>query len=278
MHINIGFSPCPNDTFIFDAMVNNKIDTEGLSFSTVLEDVQTLNEWAIKGKLAVTKLSYGVLPLVMQHYKLLNSGSALGKGVGPLLISAPGQTSLKVEDQLVAIPGQNTTAHLLFSFKYPHATNKVFLRYNEIEDFVLSGKGLGVIIHENRFTFESRGLNKITDLGDFWEQTTGAHIPLGGIVVKKELDTPLQQKIDRLIHKSIAYAFDQYPALNDYIRNHAQEMEEQVMRQHIDLYVNEFSLSLGNTGKDAVLQLLKVYYEMNNVEFPNQEDLFVPTL
>lgn len=278
MHINIGFSPCPNDTFIFDAMVNNKIDTEGLSFSTVLEDVQTLNEWAIKGKLAVTKLSYGVLPLVMEHYKLLNSGSALGKGVGPLLIAAPAQASLKVEDQLIAIPGQNTTAHLLFNFKYPHATNKVFLRYDAIEDFVLSGKGLGVIIHENRFTFASRGLNKITDLGDFWEQTTGAYIPLGGIVVKKELDTPLQQKIDRLIHKSIAYAFDQYPILNDYIRIHAQEMEERVMRQHIDLYVNEFSLALGNTGKDAVLELLKVYYEMNNVDYPNQEDLFVPVL
>lgn len=278
MHINIGFSPCPNDTFIFDALVNNKIDTEGLSFSAVLEDVQTLNEWAIAGKLAVTKLSYGVLPLVMGQYHLLNSGSALGKGVGPLLIATPTQASLKVEDQLIAIPGENTTAHLLFSYKYPEATNKVFLRYDAIEDFVLSGKGLGVIIHENRFTYAARGLTKITDLGDFWEQTTGAYIPLGGIVIKKEFDTALQQKIDGLIHKSIAYAFDQYPALNDYIRTHAQEMEETVMRQHIDLYVNEFSRNLGATGRAAVLQLLKVYDEMNKSINPNYEDLFVPTL
>lgn len=277
MHIDIGFSPCPNDTFIFDALVNNKIDTKGLSFNAVLEDVQTLNEWAIAGKLPVTKLSYGVLPLVMHQYRLLNSGSALGKGVGPLLISSPEHTSIKVEDQVVAIPGENTTAHLLFSFKYPHAKNKVFLRYDAIEDFVLSGKGLGVIIHENRFTYAARGLEKIIDLGDHWEQTTGAYIPLGGIVVKKELDILLQQKIDRLIQQSIAHAFENYPELNDYIRNNAQEMEEQVMRQHIDLYVNEFSRSLGDTGKKAVLQLLKVYEEMNQRQLLIGEDLFVPS-
>lgn len=278
MHIDIGFSPCPNDTFIFDALVNNKIDTGKLSFNAVLEDVQTLNEWAIEGKLPVTKLSYGVLPLVMHQYKLLNSGSALGKGVGPLLISSPPHATLKVEDQVVAIPGKNTTAHLLFSFKYPQAKNKVFLRYDAIEDFVLSGKGLGVIIHENRFTYAARGLAKITDLGDHWEQTTGAYIPLGGIVVKKDLDILLQQKIDRLIQQSIAFAFENYPELNDYIRNNAQEMEEQVMRQHIDLYVNEFSHSLGNTGKKAVLQLLKVYEEMNQRHLPIEDDLFVSSL
>lgn len=276
MIIKIGFSPCPNDTFIFDALVNNKIDTEGLTFSAELKDVQTLNEWAIAGKLPITKLSYGVLPLVMQQYRLLNSGSALGKGVGPLLIATKQNAALKVEDQLIAIPGENTTAHLLFNYKYPGASNKIFLRYDAIEDFVLAGKGLGVIIHENRFTYATRGLEKITDLGDFWEQTTGAYIPLGGIVVKKDMDILLQQKIDQLIQKSIAFAFDQYPELCHYIRFHAQEMEEKVMRQHIDLYVNEFSRSLGDIGKGAIFQLLKVYNQINHTNLTTDEDLFVP--
>jgi len=244
MKLTLGFSPCPNDTFIFDAIVNHKIDTDGFEFEVFLEDVQTLNQWAQEGRLAITKLSYGVLPLVLDQYKVMNSGSALGKGVGPLLISSA-DTHPSIEDSLIAIPGENTTANLLFSMAYPQAKNKIFLRYDEIENFVLAKKGLGVIIHENRFTYEGKGLKKITDLGDYWEKKTGHAIPLGGIVVKKELDISIQQTIDALIKKSIAYAFSNYALLNDYIRCHAQEMSEQVMRQHIDLYVNEYSLDLG---------------------------------
>lgn len=256
--IKIGFSPCPNDTFIFDALIHQKIDTEGLDFIAVLEDVQTLNEWALQGKLEVTKLSFGVLPLVLDKYKVLNAGAALGKGVGPLLISSIENVEpSEMADQLIAIPGQNTTAHLLFSTAYPEAKNKVFLRYDQIENFVLEGKGLGVIIHENRFTYQDKGLFKITDLGDYWEKTTGSAIPLGGIVVKKELPESLQQKIDRLIKKSIEYSFAQYPQLSEFITCNAQEMTEAVMRQHIDLYVNEFSLDLGKEGKSAIDTLLK---------------------
>jgi 1,4-dihydroxy-6-naphthoate synthase len=176
--ITLGFSPCPNDTFIFDALVNNKIDTEGLVFDVVLEDVQTLNQWVIEGKLDITKLSYGVLPLVLDKYIVLNSGSALGNGVGPLLISNKEQGTENVEENTIAIPGENTTAHLLFSLAYPNAKNKIFMRYDEIENFVLQDKGLGVIIHENRFTYAAKGLHKIIDLGDFWEQQTGNPIPL----------------------------------------------------------------------------------------------------
>jgi 1,4-dihydroxy-6-naphthoate synthase len=242
MKLTLGFSPCPNDTFIFDALVNQKIDTNGFEFDVLLEDVQTLNQWAQEGKLAITKLSYGVLPLVLDKYKVLNSGSALGKGVGPLLISSTADTNQSIEDSLIAFPGENTTAHLLFSIAYPEAKNKIFIRYDEIEDFVLAKKGLGVIIHENRFTYEGKGLKKITDLGDYWEQKTSNAIPLGGIVIKKELDTSIQQNIDALIKQSIAYGFSKYPALNDYIKCHAQEMSEQEMRQHIELYVNEYSL------------------------------------
>jgi len=262
----LGFSPCPNDTFIFDALVNNKIDTEGLKFEVVLEDVQTLNNWAIQSKLDITKLSYGVLPLVLNNYIVLNSGSALGKGVGPLLISNSNFqiANSNIEEQLIAIPGENTTAHMLFSLAYPKAKNKIFLRYDEIENFVLENKGLGVIIHENRFTYEQKGLNKIIDLGDYWEKETKNPIPLGGIVIKRTYSETFQKKIDSLIKKSIEFAYSNYPELTDYIRMHSQEMSEDVMRKHIDLYVNNYSIDLGNDGKSAVKKLIEVYEETNH--------------
>ncbi len=256
--IPIGFSPCPNDTFIFDALVNNKIDTGNLQFEPILEDVQTLNQWALEDKLMVTKLSYGVWPLVQKNYNLLNSGSALGSGVGPLLITNNELGMANIENHLIAIPGENTTAHSLFSLAYPNAKKKVFLRYDEIENFVLQGKGLGVIIHENRFTYEEKGLLKITDLGDYWEKETGFPIPLGGIVVKKTVQNIIQQQIDMLIKQSIEFAFSNYPQLNDYIRTHAQEMSEAVMLKHIDLYVNNYSLDLGEMGRAAVKKLLQI--------------------
>jgi 1,4-dihydroxy-6-naphthoate synthase len=260
MKITLGFSPCPNDTFIFDALVNGKIDTGGIEFDVLLEDVQTLNQWAKEGKLDVTKLSYGVLPLVLDRYMVLNSGSALGKGVGPLLIGNKEFSEGEVEKTLVAIPGKDTTAHLLFSMAYPGASNKVFLRYDEIEEFVLANKGLGVIIHENRFTYQDKGLKKIQDLGDYWEHQTASAIPLGGIVIRRSLDARLQEAIDGLIKHSIEFAFANYPTLTDYIRNNAREMSENVMRQHIDLYVNEFSINLGHPGRKAVETLLAVYH------------------
>ena len=263
MQLTLGFSPCPNDTFIFDALVNKKIDCLGIDFKVVLEDVQTLNQWAMQGKLPITKLSYGVLPLVLKNYAVLKSGSALGRGVGPLLIAPSPQHLIKVEAYLIAIPAEQTTAHLLFSMAYPKANKKVFLRYDEIENFVLSGKGLGVIIHENRFTYAAKGLHKIIDLGDYWEQQTDSAIPLGGIVISRNIDIKTQKIVDGLIKKSIEYAFAHYPELNDYIRDHAQEMSEDVMRQHIDLYVNNFSIDLGIEGENAIKKLLQVYQQIN---------------
>jgi len=273
--LTLGFSPCPNDTFIFDALVNNKIDTEGLTFETVLEDVQTLNNWAIDGKLDITKLSYGVLPLVLDKYIVLNSGSALGNGVGPLLISNGEYEMADVEVAVIAIPGENTTAHLLFSLAFPNATKKIFLRYDEIENFVLANKGLGVIIHENRFTYADKGLHKIIDLGDYWEKETNNPIPLGGIVINRNFDKPLQQKVDKLINKSIAFAFSNYPQLNDYIRKHSQEMSEDVMRKHIDLYVNKYSLDLEDTGREAIRKLLTVYKQLHPEAIINEEQIFL---
>lgn len=265
MKFTIGFSPCPNDTFIFDALINNKIDMEGLVFEPVLEDVQTLNRWAINRKLDISKISYGVLPLVLDHYRVLNSGGALGKGVGPLLIAKSENSSIKdsIPNLTVAIPGENTTAHLLFSYAFPNAMQKKFLVFNEIESAVLTGRvDAGVIIHENRFTYHDKGLYKLLDLGEYWEQSTRAPIPLGGIIVRKEMDPALQQKIDSLIRKSVEFSFNNYPHISSYVSRHSQEMSKEVMRKHIDLYVNDFSIDLGIEGRMAVQKFLAIYADI----------------
>ena len=270
--IDIGFSPCPNDTFIFDALVNHKIDTKGYTFNTHLEDVQTLNEWAIQGKLPVSKISYGVWPLVKNNYHILNAGGALGKGVGPLLIYKENATSTlendgkpTIETMSVALPGMNTTAHLLFSLAFPQVKNKKFLLFNEIEDAVLNGQvDAGVIIHENRFTYLQKGLTKWMDLGTYFEETFNAPIPLGGIIARKDMPNEEVQLLDSLIKESVQYAFkNSYEILPEFVKCHAQEMSEQVMRQHIDLYVNDFTVDMGDTGKKAIEQLEKVWSEIN---------------
>jgi 1,4-dihydroxy-6-naphthoate synthase len=277
MTMTLGFSPCPNDTFIFDALVNKKIDTEGLDFEVLLEDVETLNQWAMQGKLDISKISYGVLPLVMDRYELLDAGGALGKGVGPLLISRkPPVSLLDIPSRTVAIPGERTTAHLLFSLAFPRARYKEFMLFSSIEDAVLSGKAdAGVIIHENRFTYQQKGLTKLLDLGEFWEKETGAPIPLGGIVFRRGQDPTLAIKINRLIRTSLEYAFDHYPALPDYVRAHAQEMDETVMRRHIDLYVNNYSLSLGKDGENAIISLLQTFARLHAREAAPRESLSI---
>jgi 1,4-dihydroxy-6-naphthoate synthase len=277
MKLSLGFSPCPNDTFIFDALVNHRIDTEGFDFDVKLEDVQTLNDWAKQGQLDISKISYGVLPLVLNEYIVLNSGGALGKGVGPLLITKNEVRSTNEVDSMhVAIPGINTTAHMLFSLAFPEAKNKKFMVFHEIEEAVLSGKvDAGVIIHENRFTYRDKGLHKVMDLGEYWEETIKVPIPLGGIVIKRSVDHSIQQKIDGLIKKSLSYAFDHYPQLTDYVRQHSQEMNESVMRQHIDLYVNNYSIDLGEEGKKAVKKLLEVYQQVNASAAINENAIFI---
>ena len=266
MNFSLAFSPCPNDTFIFDALVNKKIDTGDFNFEVKLEDVQTLNQLALQGRAEISKISYGVLPLLTDNYFLLNSGGALGKGVGPLLI-AKNEIDLKtINEKTIAIPGENTTAHMLFSMAFPNAKHKVFKVFNEIEDAVLKGEiDAGVIIHENRFTYQERGLVKLVDLGDYWETQTQLPIPLGGIVANKNIDISTLKKIDALIKKSVEYAFkNNYEQLSDYVKQHAQEMSEEVMRKHIDLYVNNFSVDLGEEGKRAVLKLIEIYQQSNN--------------
>lgn len=264
MKLTLAFSPCPNDTFIFDALVNHKIDTGDFDFEVVLADVETLNQHAIEQRFDITKISYGVFHKLMKDYVILNSGSALGSGVGPLLISKNQQDSNEVEKHQIAIPGENTTAHFLFSTAFPNAQNKLFVRYDEIESFVLNEKGLGVIIHENRFTYKEKGLYKIIDLGDYWENKTQSPIPLGGIVMKRNIDDAIQNEVDQLIKQSIEFAFLNYPSLSEFVTKHAQEMNEDVMRSHIDLYVNKYSISLGATGKKAIEKMLSNYNVFEN--------------
>ncbi len=277
MKFSLAFSPCPNDTFIFDALVNKKIATDNFEFDVILDDVQTLNQLALQDKIDVTKISYGVLPLLISNYYLLNSGGALGKGVGPLLIAKDKIDLKDIDKQTIAIPGENTTAHMLFSLAFPSAQNKVFKVFNEIEDAVLTGDvDAGVIIHENRFTYQDKGLIKLIDLGDYWKTQTKLPIPLGGIVANKSIDKSTIKKIDALIKQSVQYALkNDYEQLSDYVKQHAQEMSEQVMRKHIDLYVNNFSVDLGNDGKNAVSKLIDVYKNLHPGTSSIKPDYFI---
>ncbi len=271
MKYTIGFSPCPNDTFIFDALVNKKIKTDGIEFEVVLEDVETLNQWAIEGKLDITKLSFPAFFQSLKNYVLLNSGSAIGNGVGPLLIKKENKKIKKIENCSIAIPGKNTTANLLLSFAYPNAKNKIPILFSKIEDAVINEEtDLGVIIHENRFTYQLKGLEKIADLGKIWEHKMKLPIPLGGIAIKNSIEKSISLKIDSLIKQSLEFAFSNYPEIPEYVKQNSQAMQEDVMRQHIELYVNEYSLSLGDEGKKAINELFKIF-EIQQLEISKEK-------
>lgn len=259
MKVTIGFSPCPNDTFIFDALVNKKIDLEELEFEIILEDVETLNDMAMYNRLDVTKLSYHAFAFVSENYLLLTSGSALGGGCGPLLISKDFIPENKVEYCVIGIPGKFTTANLLLSIAYPQALTKKELVFSQIEDALLKDEiDAGVIIHENRFTYEKKGLKKIADLGAYWEENYHAPIPLGAIAVKRNMPVELQQKINRVIKTSVLHAMEHRTDAMPYVKQHAQEMDENVMMQHIQLYVNDFTADLGPEGKEAIQKLFSI--------------------
>ncbi|MEL6394077.1 MAG: 1,4-dihydroxy-6-naphthoate synthase [Bacteroidota bacterium] len=273
--MTIGFSPCPNDTFIFDALVHGRIDLEGLTFEPILADVEELNRMAANGELDVTKLSYHAFGHLSKQYKLLNAGSALGRGVGPLLVSTKSMSSEEIAHSKIAIPGNWTTANFLLGIAYPKAQNKTEVLFSDIEDAVLSGEyDAGLLIHENRFTYEQRGLIKLADLGEFWEQSTGRPIPLGGIAVKRDRPAEVQKKIDRLVKKSLEYAYQNPEAALPYIREHAQAMDLKVMQAHIDLYVNQYSLDLGDEGREAVQHLLSKGRELQLIP-DGPSDLFI---
>lgn len=300
--LSLGFSPCPNDCFIFDALIHNKIDTEGLTFELVMEDVEALNQKAFRGDLDITKLSYHAYAHLTKMYQLLDAGSALGNNCGPLLITsgnpetirsqlqAPNSKQLTKNQQLkiinsepptpnsqlrIAIPGKYTTANFLLSLAFPEAINKVEMLFSDIEDAVLTGKvDAGLIIHENRFTYQQKGLKKIIDLGEFWETLTQMPIPLGGIVIKRSFSEDVKQKVNRVLRKSVEYAFANPKSSSTFVKAHAQEMSEEVMYKHIDLYVNNYSVDLGAVGRQAV-QLLFDKAQKLNVINKIEENIFL---
>jgi 1,4-dihydroxy-6-naphthoate synthase len=257
--LSLAISPCPNDTFIFNALLHNKIDLEGLKFDYQLHDVETLNKMAISGGVDLVKVSFFTYLLLQQNYVLLDSGSALGFGNGPLLISRKDYSPEDLPNLTVAVPGQYTTAHMLFRIASPGVKRKEFMLFSEIEDAILSGKvDAGVIIHENRFTYEQKGLKKILDLGAYWEQLTGSPIPLGGIIARKGLGYNMINKLNRIMFRSVEYALKNPAEAMPFVRQHAQEMDEGVMEKHIRLYVNANTLSLGTGGKVALAKLQQI--------------------
>ncbi len=272
--LNIGISPCPNDCFIFDAMVNGRIDTEGLEFDVYMDDVESLNQKAFENKLDITKLSYHAYAYITKSYQLLNSGSALGNGCGPLLVSMSNDANYiitnlqsKMSNLTIAIPGTFTTASFLLALAFPFAINTVEMKFNDIEDAVVRGDvDAGIIIHENRFTYEKKGLNKIIDLGEYWETLAIAPIPLGGIVMKRSFPEELKQKVNRIIRRSVEYAFANPDASKVFVKLHSQTMHDDVIKKHIDLYVNQYSIDLGEKGKRAVKLLFDKAMELGVID------------
>ena len=277
MTLTLGFSPCPNDCFMFDAMVHRRIDLEGLDFDVRMADIEALNSAAFAGAVDITKLSFHAYAYCADDYVLLDAGSALGRNCGPLLISqrpiAPEEVA--AGDVRIAIPGKYTTANFLLSLAFPRATDKSECLFSDIECGVLDGRfDAGLIIHENRFTYADRGLKKIIDLGEFWESETGAAIPLGGIVISRRLPADVRQRVNRVMRRSIEYAFANRDASLPFVRANAQAMSDEVMYKHIDLYVNEYSVDLGVDGRRAV----EVLFERarNSGVIPKlKEDLFL---
>lgn len=281
MELTLGFSPCPNDTFIFDALIHHKIDTEGLDFQVFFDDVETLNQKALRQELDITKLSYHAYAYVTDNYVLLNSGSALGFGVGPLLICKDERFTdsaylLKnIADLNIGIPGKYTTANFLLSLAYPEAKKKTEMLFSEIEDAVIASRiDIGLIIHENRFTYQDKGLYKILDLGEFWEDLTSSPIPLGGIMMKRQFPEELKQKVNRVIRRSVEFAFANPKSGLEFIRSHSQEMSEEVMYKHIELYVNQYSVDLGDEGRKAVSILFDGAVKLEVIPEP-KEKLFL---
>ena len=258
MNLSLCFSTCPNDTFMFDALVNKRIDLQGLKFDVALADIEELNKNAIRAIPDITKISINAYGAVSENYQLLSSGSALGRGVGPLVVSKRKIYPDEVRYAKIAIPGVQTTANLLFSLAYPDANDKKVYLFSDIEDVVLSNEvDVGVVIHETRFTYQKRGLIKLNDLGDFWETETGLPIPLGGIAIRRDLSQNVKVLVQQLIAQSVNFAFANPDLSTNYVRTYAQEMDVEIMRKHIQLYVNSYSADLGDSGRSAINFLLE---------------------
>ena len=273
--LSLGFSPCPNDTFIFHALVHGRVPCGGISFSERLEDVETLNRMALGGLLDVSKVSYHLLGRILKDYLLLRSGGALGRGCGPLLLAREPLDPGKLKGKKIALPGQYTTAALLLRLFDPSLCDLVYLPFEKIMGAVADGSvAAGVIIHESRFTFASLGLQQVLDLGQWWERETGHPIPLGGIAAKRSLGRDTLLALEEGLTRSVRHAFDHPGEARPYIRAHSQEMSDQVCDAHIGLYVNDYSLGLGSEGEAAVRRLLERATAAEIIP-PSNEPLFI---
>lgn len=251
--LSLGYSPCPNDTFIFYALIHGRIAAEGLSFRERLEDVETLNALARQGALDLTKVSYHALGHLRRDYALLRSGGALGRGCGPLVVARSMAAMDDLRSRRIAIPGLLTTANLLLQLHGSGFDNLVVLPFHRIMEAVVDGEvEAGVIIHESRFTYRDKGLVEILDLGAWWEEETGAPIPLGGILARRSLGAEVIARADRALRRSVEYALAHPGEARAYIKAHAQELSDTVIDSHIALYVNKFSVDLGDEGIRAV--------------------------
>lgn len=273
--LSLGFSPCPNDTFMFYPLVHGLVDTGGLSYRERLEDVETLNQLALRGELDVSKVSYHALGHIRDDYALLRSGSALGRGCGPLLVAAGRISPADLRGKTIAVPGRYTTAKLLLRLFDPGLDNFIVMPFNEIMDAVLSGNvDAGLIIHESRFTYQGFGLHNLLDLGEWWEKETGLPIPLGGIVARRSLGTETIAAIERALKTGVEYARLHPEEAGRYIGEHSQEMSPEVCAAHIGLYVNDFSTDLGDEGLRAITCLLQ-RAEQAGIIPPSKTPLFM---
>jgi 1,4-dihydroxy-6-naphthoate synthase len=255
--LRLGYSPCPNDTFIFYALMHGRIPLSGFSISEELADVETLNRRALAGELDLTKISYHAFGHLRSDYALLRSGGALGRGCGPLVVARQATTLERLRGKLIAIPGELTTANLLLQLHGAGYERLQVLPFDRIVAAVASGSvDAGLIIHESRFTFAAQGLVEVEDLGAWWERLTGLPIPLGGILARRSLGCEVIEEVENAINASVRYAFAHPDEARSYIRAHAQELDDAVIDQHIALYVNHFSLDLGEEGLAAVHELL----------------------
>jgi len=262
MKLTLGFSPCPNDTFIFEAMINGRIDTEGIEFDYFLADVEELNSRALNAEVDITKISFNAYCYAANNYIILNSGAALGFGAGPLLVSKHEFDIATIASKKIAIPGKYTTANLLFNIAFPECRNKEEYLFSDIENALINDAAdAGLIIHETRFTYQKRGLIKIADMGEYWEKLTNLPVPLGAIVIKRDIPENIAQKVNRILRRSLEYAINSPEASFDFIARNAQEIDREVMNNHISLYVNEFTLSLGTKGREAIEKLFAIATE-----------------
>ncbi|MEE9523616.1 MAG: 1,4-dihydroxy-6-naphthoate synthase, partial [Thermodesulfovibrionales bacterium] len=276
---SIGYSPCPNDTFIFYALMHGKVFNESYRFDQIFEDVETLNRMALESRLDVAKISYHALGHIRDEYCLLRSGGALGKGCGPLVIARNECDMSDLAGKRIAVPGRYTTAFLLLKLYDPvFGDNVVFMPFDRIMETVKEGEAdAGLIIHESRFTYELYGLKEVIDLGQWWESKTGLPIPLGAIVARRTLGEGVIADLDSMIRSSIDYAYSHREETIPYIKNHSQEMSDEVIDKHIGLYVNEFSLDIGEEGEKAIKALIdmaegKEIFKANDVSLFRKKD------